>query len=45
MDTGFTNDEGTHFEFREIEADRKDLVMNNIKRFFETYPTGIITFG
>ncbi len=42
--TGFTNAEGTHFDFR-YEQDRKEHFMYGIETFFINHPNGIITFG
>lgn len=44
METGFIDDENKHHVFR-LDEDRKEYVMNSIKRFFSNHPEGIITFG
>jgi len=44
MGTGFTNDEGKHFDFY-YDADRYDIFMKGIQTFFQKHPDGIITFG
>ena len=41
---GTLDDKPHHYTFT-FEEDRRERVMNNIKRFFETYPQGVITFG
>lgn len=47
MDEGYhgtLHDKPHHHTFR-MDDDRKDRIIGNIKRFFETYPQGVITFG
>lgn len=42
--SGYTDEEGKHFEFR-CDADRMTQVMQGIQTFFINHPDGIITFG
>jgi len=45
MSTGFDSDDGdVHYDFY-YEEDRFDFIQKNIKKFFDTHPNGIITFG
>lgn len=42
--TGFTREDGKHFDFH-IEEERRDRIFRHIKDFFKKHPDGIITFG
>lgn len=42
--TGFTDEDGKHYDFR-YDEDRKETFMKGIKQFFTNHPQGIITFG
>jgi hypothetical protein len=44
METGLVNWEGKHFHFR-WEKEREDFIRDNIIKFFEAHPGGIIEFG
>lgn len=44
MKTGYTNDEGKHYDFY-YEEGRYPNFIEGIKTFFEKHPDGIITFG
>lgn len=40
-----TNTVAHHYVFSPMDDETRTRVMSNIKRFFETYPDGVITFG
>jgi hypothetical protein len=42
--TGFTREDGKHFDFH-MEEERRDRIFRHIKDFFKKHPDGIITFG
>ena len=44
METGLINSEGKHFNFY-LDKERENYIRNNIIKFFDKHPDGIIEFG